>query len=935
MSSIPFEPQNAPRKPRGRSGPRVLATLAALVIIFLFGVKPYAEFLWFRDDAGYPRMFLLGYETGATLTLLAFVVTWPILYFVLKRAVQYRLVFDETPNQAQQALATILSFVEKRGQAIAWFGAPIMALLFASGFGQNWSNWLLFLHGESFGQKDPVFGLDYGFFVFKLPFLDALCGYALQIAFVSTLLVGGVQVLLLSVQTLVRAAGGKSPRGALMTGLAILALLLGVSAFLSAFEIELGQGSQFVGPGYSGVLRLQMVRIFALILVALAVWIFVEGRTGKGYRSLLLGGGAALAYWLFFIGLVPTVVEGLYVGPNKLSVEAPYAKRAIEATRFGFGLDAIEPRPVAVHDSPSSDEVAAAKGTFDNMRLWDPTVFRDVSEGTQGFKPYYLFNDVDIDRYNLDGHERMVMLSVRDLRLQGLDPAARSNWVVTKLNYTHGFGMVVAPVNEATPQGQPNYIVRDLPPVTGGIDLKEPRIYFSHNEAAGDFAVVSTKVDEFDYPGETDQTSTTHRWQGNRGISLGSFGNRLLFSLALGDFNILIAPNISGESRLLQHRNIVERAQLLYPFLSFDQDPYAAVVNGRVIWILDGYTSTDRIPYGAQVDFGSGRASYVRNSVKVTVDAYTGLMMAYEMQSDPILRTYEKIYPHLIHARSEVPDELAAHFRYPEDLFEAQTRVLTTYHVPDGATFLKNSDAWAIANERGLSGDLTPIKPYFVQMRLPDENREEFLLMRPFSPSGKDNMAGWIAAHCDGDQYGKLTLYQFNSGAQILGPAQMESLFVQDQTIAELNRQLNNDQSKIVVGNMLVIPVGSSMVYAESLFLQSRTSGTQAIPELKKVILATKSKIVVADTLVEAYDKLFGGPPPEAPAPSKPNPSGATVPAQTQAAAPRKSQKAEATLRQAQDLLDKADAALKSGDLAKYGELQKKLKALIAKALQE
>ncbi len=925
---------------RGRRWTGVFLTLAAILFIAVFGVKPYADYLWFRDDAGYPRMFALQYETAATLFGLAFIVTWPCLYLAFRRAVQYRLVFQGVPTQAQQVLASGLSFIERRGPTIAWLGAPLVALVLASGFSGNWNAWLLFTNGGSFGRKDPIFGLDYGFFVFRLPFWNALVGYALGIAVLGTLAIGAVQAALLSVQSLARAEhGGPSPRGSLMVGLAIIAALLGGQTILGTYEAELGPGAQFVGPGFAGVQRLHATQAFGFLLFGLALWILIEARFSGKFRSVTIGAGIVVAFGVIGVGLVPAVTEGVYVGPNKLSVEAPFADRALAATKFGFGIDTIDARPMVVHDAPSSAEVEAARSTFENMRLWDPEVFQRVSEGTQGFKPYYTFNDVEIDRYKVDGRQRMVMLSPRDLRLAGLDPAAQRNWVITKLNYTHGFGAVLAPVNEATPQGQPNYWIKDLPPTyPHGLELTEPRIYFSDFEEQGvgeqDFAVVSTRVDEFDYPGQTEQTSSVHRWQGRRGISVGNFGSRLLFALTLGDINLLIAPNLTGESRLLLHRHIRDRAGLLFPFLRFDQDPYVAIVGGRMVWILDGYTSTDRLPYGARVTFKDGEASYIRNSVKVTVDAYTGHMTAFAVQPDePILRTYRRIFPGLIHPLEEASAELRAHFRYPEDLFDAQSRVMTTYHVPDGLTFMKNSDAWSLANERTLNGERGILRPYFVQMRLPDEERDEFLLMRPFTPAGKDNMSGWLAAHCDGDQYGKLTLYQFNSGTPVLGPAQMENLFVQDPTIADLNRQLNNDQSQIVVGNLLVIPVGSSMVYAESLFLQSRTSGTQAIPELKKVILATKSNIAVGNTFDEAYGKLFGTATPSQPA-GEPTPGTPVAPSKPSVGGGTDSS-AKKALKAAQGLLDQADAALRKGDFAAYGELQKRLRAELKKALGE
>ncbi|MHB8635007.1 MAG: UPF0182 family protein, partial [Fimbriimonadaceae bacterium] len=560
----------------------------------------------------------------------------------------------------------------------------------------------------------------------------------------------------------------------------------------------------------------------------------------------------------------------------------------------------------------------------------DPSVMQAAIDQLQSFKQYYAFNDVDIDRYKIQGadgatHTRMVMVSPRDISLPGLGDMAQT-WVNTKLVYTHGYGVVVAPVNEANALGQPVPLVGDLP-VTGPAQfhLDHPQIYFSDfrpetGDSVDNYAVVNTRVNEFDYP--TQSGNATHRWTGTTGVRIDGLATRIAFSIALGDGNLLVTNNLITGSRLLLHRGVIDRASRLYPFLSFDKDPYIVVLNGRLVWVLDGYTSTDRIPYSQFATIGNRTVNYVRNSVKVAIDAYTGQMTAYATrQDDPILQSYESIYPGLIHPLSEVSPELKAHFRYPEDLFSAQTEVLCTYHVTDPQQFLSNGDAWSIPNERGLNGeDREASRPYFIEMRLPDGAADEFLLIRGFTPSTRDNLSGWIAAHCDGADYGKLTLYLFSKGDTVPGPWQVENLFVQDPRIADVNRQFNNDQSRIVVGNLLVVPVGHSIVYAESLFLQGR-SAVRGIPELRRVILADKNRIVMGDNYADALAQLFGSSAPTVPSTKPSSPNAASAPS---AKTPEATQVAAAAKE-----LDDADAALRAGNFAKYGELQKKARALL------
>jgi len=433
---------------------------------------------------------------------------------------------------------------------------------------------------------------------------------------------------------------------------------------------------------------------------------------------------------------------------------------------------------------------------------------------------------------------------------------------------------------------------------------------------------VDSKQVEYDYPAQ-DKEETT-RWQGTGGIPIGSFLRRLALSISLGDGNLLISKNITDDTRLLMHRNVVDRCQRIYRFLRFDNDPYIVLVDGKMYWILDGYTATDQVPYSDVSGLGDTQLNYIRNSVKIVVDAYTGETTAYAIDpAEPILRAYMAIYPGLVHGFNEMSPNFKAHFRYPEDMFRLQAAELALYHVTDPAAFLNGNDAWETPKERGLNGERRALAPYYVEMELPGESSEGFILMLPFTPRGKANMSGWLAAHCDPDRYGQIVLYNFSKGANVAGAEQMETMFASDPGVNSARLQLQGGGTggtEVIIGNMLVIPIGDSVMYAESLFPKSGGSGLQAAPQLRKVVLGVNGKIVIGDTYQEALDKLFGQG-----AETQP-PTGMTQPP----AQPGSNQPSIAGIREALGLFDQANAALRAGDFAKYGELQKQGRAKLA-----
>jgi hypothetical protein len=902
--------------------------LMGLLFLFTFGLAvlvPYTDFLWYAHDVRHPEVFNTAYRTRGSLFLMAFLGSWAVLYFSLRKALSLSLVYLRKPDGVGQVLLShAMGWVQERGGTVVRLVAPIVAFFSALGFSNEWNTFLLARHPQVVGKVDPTYGIDLGFFMFTLPWYRALTNYAFALLFLTTALTIGLYVGLQAMAMLARIELSR-PHVRMHISLIVGATLLvfALQSWLKTYELGLVDSGQFTGAGYAAMQAFGAQRIFAVLLAIVGVAVIVGGRVGRPFAILTFGGAAAAAWYFLAMVAYPGLVQRFSVDPNRLAKEAPFAAKAIQMTRFGYGLDAVRTRDITTQDTPTQEAIQASSATLANMRLWDPEILRQSLEGLQSFRSYYTFHDVDVDRYIVDGKPTMVMLAPRDVSLSGLDPAAQ-NWTNKRLRFTHGYGIAMSRVNAATPEGDPAFLARDVPlNLAPGVRIDQPRLYFSdYRDPRGlptdEYALVRTGEKEFDF--ETAEGTASHEWAGNRGIPIGGLLTRLAYSIVLADGNLLVSPNISSNSRLLTRRNVIERASKVYPFLRFDLDPYVVLLNGRLVWVLDGYTTSDMVPYSSSVIGLNGDLNYIRNSVKATVDAYTGEVRAFAVTpNEPLLRAYRKIYPGLIRDASEVPPGLTEHFRYPEDLFSLQTQQLAQYHVSDPRVFLSNSDAWNIPRERGLNGATEPIRPYYVQMHLPGEGEAGFFLMRPFTPNGKPNMSGWIAAHCDPQRYGELTLYRFR-GQFPDGPELMESKFNSTPEVANINRQFNNEQSEIVVGNMLVIPIGNSVMYAESLFLKSKTSGIQAAPRLTKVILALNKRVVVGDTYEEALRKLLATAPPELAttppaAPGRPGP--ATPP--TRQAPPE--------VREALRLMDEADAALRRGDFGRFGDLQKQARA--------
>ena len=931
-SDSPSFDQEAMGKALRRTGHTAgrLAYAAIILVLLLGAVGPWTDWQWYSHDLGSTQVPALAYRWEGLLFISSFLLIWGWFLLNFRWSSRQTLVYDPEPLSPQHIpAAMILRTTERFAPRVRSVLAFIIALTSAAGFASSWPKLLMAINGVSFGRKDPAFGFDLSFFVFRLPWYEELVAGMLWISGAAFVLVLANYEIIRVLSSAANASVAAPQRQRHLYGLAaIFLLVMAVRTEINVWSLVYQPGTQFTGAGRAVWTTVGTRHVIAILMVVAAVAAVVFGQRRRRVPAPWLLPALVFAAWMVLVEGAASLTQRFTVDPNRLNAESPYAARAIEMTRFGYGLTPTDLTDTNVTPDmrPSSATVASSQPTLDNMRLWDPEVMRQAFDQLQSQRSYYKFHDVDVDRYPIDGKETLVMLSPRDIHPDGL-PAAAQNWTNTRLRYTHGYGIAMARVDSATAEGEPSMLVEGIPVRETTLKIGNPRVYFSDFRddmglPTDEPVIVDTDEPELDY--ESASGTTTHAWTGDRGIPIANFFAKALFGIQLHDGNLIVSSNIRGNSRLLIHRNVLDRANKAYPYLKFDLDPYLVAAGGKLSWILDGYVTSDRLPYSATLDGQSGSINYIRNAAKVVVNAYTGEITAYATNlQEPITATYAKIYPGAFKPLAEMPRELQAHLRYPEDMLRAQSAILTQYHVSDPRVFLSNSDVWQIANQVGTNGGTEPIKPFYVIIALPGETQATFTLILPFSPSGKPNMSGWIAARMGPQGTGDLKLFRFK-GQLPPGPELMESKFASSPDIANINRQFNNDQSEIVVGNSLVIPVGNSFVYAESLFLKSRTAGIQATPRLTKVILALSDRIVVKDTYREALAALFND---QDLASSPPS----STPSQPVGSAPSMVSRKE--IESAADLLDQADGALKAGDFARYGELQKKARAALRELL--
>jgi hypothetical protein len=584
-----------------------------------------------------------------------------------------------------------------------------------------------------------------------------------------------------------------------------------------------------------------LVGVLCLVTIRLWTW-----------RPLLWSLAALVGVAVLGGVVYPGLMQRYRVSPNEIDKEKPYIDFNIRYTRLAYGLDNIEEREFPAEETLTLQDLRKNEATLKNIRLWDTRPLLATYSQLQEIRTYYKFTDIDIDRYRINGEYRQVTLSPRELSSKDLPSRI---WINERLTYTHGYGAVVGPVNRVTREGLPEFWVKDIPPAAStDLRISRPELYFS--ELATDYVFVKTRAKEFDYPAGDQNVYTAYEGQG--GIPLGSVWRKLLFAAHLGDIKLLMSNDLTSASRVLLYRNIRERVQRIAPFLRYDDDPYMVIsAAGRIVWLLDGYTVSDWFPYSTATP---GLGSYVRNAVKVTVDAYDGTVHFYVADpADPLIRTIARIFPELLQPLDAMPADLRAHIRYPEGLFRVQAAMYAVYHMRDTQVFYNKEDLWSIPLGHGDGPD-RPMEPYYLILRLPGEPKEEFVLLIPFNPSKKDNLSAWLAARSDPPHYGKLVVYNFPKQKLIYGPRQIEARIDQDSFISQQLSLWNQRGSQVIRGNLLVIPIERSLVYVEPLYIAAEKG---QLPELKRVIVGFGDRIAMEETLEGALARVFGGPAPQ------------------------------------------------------------------------
>lgn len=824
-----------------------------------WGAALYTDWLWFQS-LGYEAVLLKVWTAKALLLMVAgggfFLLLWLNGRFV------------------EQALPFPSAF---EGTVRRWFlgGSVLLSLLVGIGALGLWEEWLLYRHAVPFPLQEPIFQRDVGFYLFRLPFLRGLYHW----------LFGGLFLSLMVVLLLFIARGGlrswsdlyalSSPaRGHLSLLGALVLLTRAWGYWLDRFELLTRSSGAVFGVGYTDAhVRIPLLHLLMGTAGLCAVALLLNLRLRR-VGWLLAPLGLWLVVALLGGGVLPSLYQRLVVIPNEMEREAEYLRHNIAFTRFAFGLHRIREQDYEVEESLTLAALEANRDTVENIRLWDETPLLVTFAQLQEIRPYYAFLSVDNDRYLINGRLRQVALSPREMEASAV-PGAKT-WINQHLIYTHGYGLCVAPVNEATEEGLPRFFLKDIPPVASA-DLKvaRPEIYFG--EADYQYVLVRIRetptTREFDYPAGEQNVYT--RYAGHDGIPLGGPFRRALFALRFRTVNLLLTRLVVPETRILFYRNIRQRVQRLAPFLEYDQDPYMVInEEGRLFWVLDAYTVARSFPYSEpflqrepflERDLPQGRRllprgiNYIRNAVKATVDAYHGTVTFYISDSqDPLIQAYARIFPQLFRPQEDMPPWLLRHRRYPQDLFLTQALVYRRYHMTDPQMFYNQEDLWALPKEL-YAGTPQLMVPYYVVMRLPEEKRQEFLLMLPFTPtsterSPKHNLIAWMAARCDGENYGQVLLFRFPKRKLIYGPMQIEARIDQDPYISSLMTLWHQRGSQVLRGNLLVIPVDRSLLYVEPLYLTAEARG---LPELKRVIAAYGDRLTIAPTLNEALRALF------------------------------------------------------------------------------
>jgi uncharacterized membrane protein (UPF0182 family) len=839
---------------RGRILPLIIGAVILGIIILAVISGAIQKWLWMQQ-LDYAGIFWTLLSVKWRMFCLAFVAAFLYLWINLHLAAKKGAVSREG-NSA--GLSDILSKsdiqVSPAGLKLAMVTVSVVvAFFFALIFYAQWDSYLRFRYGGSFGLPDPLFGVDVGFYLFRLPFYELLQNSLTALTLV-TLLAVLIAYACFGLLRFSRDARLKE-RGAGVPHLSALLFSLvaswGWGFYLDHFELLHSNLGVVHGAGYTAdhVTRIALWLMVgaAAALCALLVLNFFR----PGFRAMVVGCGIYLALYLVAIVLLPAFFQRLMVQPNELALESPYLKNNIEFTRKAYNLSVIQETSYPALSDLTPETIAKNQDTIQNVRLWDWRLLLETYRQTQEIRLYYQFYNVDVDRYHLEDGYHQVMLSARELSAE-LPPKAQT-WVNQYLQFTHGYGLVMSFVSKVVGEGFPQYLIENIPPESDyKLTVTQPGVYYG--EAMPGYRIVGTGVKELDYP-KGDQNVYTS-YQGKGGIPLDSFWKRLLFAWTQSDVNILLTSYLRPESRIQIWRQVQERVAQIAPFLRLDKDPYAVLSEGKLYWIQDAYTVSDRFPYAnPHTDEYGESLNYIRNSVKVVVDMYDGTVLFYVMDpSDPVLAVYRRAFPGVFKDLGQLSGDLKQHLRYPEDLFSIQADLYRTFHMTPPQVFYNQEDLWMFPQQK-FAGTALPMQPYYILMKLPGNNELQYLLMEPFSPQNRDNMVAWMAARCDFPEYGKILVYQLPKDKLVLGPMQIEAMIDQNTTISQQLSLWDQKGSKVTRGNLIVIPIENSFMYVEPVYLTA--TGTN-IPQLKRVIVVSGDKVVMEPTLNEALNALFG-----------------------------------------------------------------------------
>ena len=898
------------------------AILIVLIIIFNVLKGIWTEWLWFSSLEFSSVYSTILVTKVATFFIAAFVfLSLFIGNILLARRLGPKADIPFLPTEGLKNLrrVTILVIV---------LGAILLCVIFGSVAQGHWETVLKFQDGQSFGIADPIFDKDVSFYIFSLPFQRFVQGWLLGALIVTLILTLVFYAFNYSLRRLSFAfsRGAKAHLSVLVAG------ILGIYAwryFLDMYALVYSERGVVFGASYTDV-HAQLIALRILMAVAIVCALAVLGNIfRRGIRLPVYAIGLWIVAIIVVSAIYPAVVQRFQVNPSELARETEYIEYNIDFTREAFALDRIEEQQFPAEEELIPEDISANPATISNIRLWDNRPLKDTYYQKQALRPYYDFFDIDIDRYTMDDQYRQVMLGPREFYQENLDPKAKT-WVNERLVYTHGYGVALSPVTEVTEEGAPILYVKDIPPVSDfeRLQIERPEIYYG--EKTNDYVVVNTNTEEFDYPMGAQNIYT--EYAGEAGVPLASFFRRAAYAWQLGDFNILISGEINSESRVLYYRNIQERVKHIAPFLQIDDDPYLVITEeGRLIWIQDAYTWSDKYPYSKPLADGT---NYIRNSVKAVVDTYDGSVTLYVVEpGDPIIQTYQNIFPALFTSAEEMPEDIRAHLRYPQDMFMIQAQMYQRYHMQDVKVFYGKEDLWAIPEEI-YRGTAQRLEPYYIIMRLPSVEQEEFLLMLPFTPENKKNTIAWLTARSDGDNYGTLLAYYLPKDKLIYGPMQVENRIEQDTTITEQFALWGRGGSTVIRGNLLMIPIEDSFLYVEPVFLQGAAGG---VPELKRVIVATGDRIAMEQTLGEALAAIFGAGPTPTPTPTPaPGPTPTPTPTPTPGPSPTPAPPGDIAelVQSIQDHLDRMQEFAGAGDWTAYGEEMDALQADIQRLME-